>query len=101
MKALLIAFFLPCLALADAISFNERFPDTALRGRSFDIAYSSDYVRACELKSQIICKQAEADAFVLSCPPNSKDWREQVEHWNQLRRQNFEFMKQLRAIVSL
>jgi hypothetical protein len=85
--------------MAEVISFNENFPDVALRGRSFELN-RTDYFRASQLKTAIILKQLEADTYVRSCPPGSKDWREQVEHWNQLRRENYEYIKQLRALVS-
>jgi hypothetical protein len=42
----------------------------------------------------------EIVAFVRSCPPNSKNWRAEVQRFNELRAQNYEMMKELRAIVA-
>jgi len=100
MKRLLLVVLLmsPCLLLADLISFSDNFPDPVLRGRTCQVE-SSEERRAFQLKMQIIFNQIDIDNFLRSCPPGSKDWREQVERWNQMRRENYELMKVLRQIV--
>ena len=100
MKRLLLVVLLmsPCLLLADLISFSDNFPDPVLRGRTCKVD-SSEERRAFQLKWQIIFNQMDIDNFLKSCPPGSKDWREQAERWNQMRRENYELMKALRQVV--
>jgi hypothetical protein len=89
---------LPVALCAEVMSFKSDFPDPQLRGRWFEV-FQSDYPVACRLRSAIYLKQAEIDEHVRSCPPNSGRWREEIERWNQLRKENWELMQQLRAIV--
>ncbi len=89
---------LPVALAAEVMSFKSDFPDPQLRGKWYEV-FQSDYPTACRLRAAIYLKQAEIDAHVLSCPPNSNRWREEAERWNQLRRENWEMMQQLRAII--
>jgi hypothetical protein len=52
------------------------------------------------LKAQVYLKEIEIDAFVRSLPPASKNWLEEAEHWNQLRREKYEILLELRSLVA-
>ena len=99
MRILLVLALLPASALAGIVSFRSDFPDPKLRGESYDVR-DRDFADALRLRSSIYLKQAEIDAFVRSCPPNSKNWREEAQHWNALRAENWRMMQELRAIVA-
>ena len=89
---------LPVALAAEVMSFKSDFPDPQLRGKWYEV-FPADYPAACRLRSAIYLKQVEIDDHVRSCPPNSNRWREEVERWNQLRKENWEMMQRLRAIV--
>ena len=89
---------LPIALAAEVMSSKSDFPDRQLRGKWYEV-FPADYPAACRLRSAIYLKQAEIDDHVRSCPPNSSRWREEIERWNQLRKENWEMMQRLRTIV--
>lgn len=97
--ALLLMLVLPVSVLADVISFRGDFPDPTLRGKSYDMPdrYHGSAVR---LRSAIYLKQLQIDQHLRSCSPNSKNWREEAQRWNELRAENWNLMKELRAILA-
>ncbi len=97
--ALLLLLLLPGSILADVISFRGDFPDTALRGKSYDLP-DRYYGSAVRLRSAIYLKQMQIDAHMRNCSPNSKNWREEAQRWNELRAENWNMMKELRAILA-
>lgn len=100
MKAtLLLLLLLPVSVFADIISFRGDFPDTTLRGKSYDLP-DRYYDSALSLRSAIYLKQLQIDQHMRSCPPNSKNWREEAQRWNELRAENWNLMKELRAILA-
>jgi hypothetical protein len=97
--ALLLLLLLPGSVLADVISFRGDFPDTTLRGKSYDLP-DRYYGSAVRLRSAIYQKQLQADTHLRNCSPNSKSWREDAQRWNDLRAENWNMMKELRAILA-
>lgn len=96
--ALLLMLLVPGSVFAGLVSFRSDFPDPKLRSETYDVQ-SRDYADALRLRSAIYAKEAEIVSFVRSCPPNSKNWREEAQHFNELRAENWAMIKELRAIV--
>ncbi len=96
---LLLLLLLPCSAFAGLISFGSNFPDPKLKGSTYEVL-DRDHAAALRLRSAIYQKEMEIVAFVRSCPPNSKNWRAEIQRFNELRAQNYEMMKELRVIVA-
>jgi hypothetical protein len=97
---LLLLLLLPGPILAEVISFRGDFPDTTLRGKFFDLP-DRYYDSAVRLRSAIYLKQIQIEAHVRGCSPNSKNWREEAQRWNELRAENWRMMKELRVILSM
>lgn len=97
--ALLLLFLLPCWAFAGLVSFGSNFPDPKLKGSTYDVQ-ARDHADALCLRSAIYAKEMQIVAHVRSCQPNSKNWRAEAERFNELRAENWEMMKELRAIVA-
>jgi hypothetical protein len=98
-NALLLLLLIPCSAFAGLVSFGSNFPDPKLKGSTYDVQ-ARDHADALRLRSAIYQKDMEITAFVRSCPPDSKNWRAEIQRFNDLRAQNYEMMKELRVIVA-
>lgn len=98
-RLFLFLLMVPCAAFAEAIRFQEDFPDLALRGKVFDVPRERSG-RVHALMARVYLKEIEIDAFVKSLPPVSKNWREEAERWNQLRREKYDLLVELRSLVA-
>ncbi len=97
--ALILLLLIPCAGFAGEISFGASFPDPQLRGMTCQVL-TRDHAEAMRLRSAIYQKEIEIINFVRSCSTNSPNWREDAQHFNHLRAQNYALMKELRAIVA-
>ncbi len=94
-----LLILLPLSVFADVISFRGDFPDPQLRGRSYDLP-ERYHGAAVRLRSAIYGKQLQMDIHLRSCQPNSKQWREEAQRWNEMRAENWRMMQELRAILA-
>ena len=96
---LLLAFLMPLTASAGLISFKADFPDSQLRSRTYEVL-EKDHDNAVRLRSLIYLKEKQIVDHVRSCSPNSKNWKQEAQRWNELRAENWVMIKELRAIVA-
>lgn len=98
-KLFIILLMFPCTIFAESISFRQDFPDPQLRGKSFELS-NSNYSRALSLSRQLYAKNYEIDQYMRSLEGVSKNWKEEVAHWNKLRAEQWYLIQQLRLVIN-
>ena len=98
-RVFIILLMFPCTILAEKISFKQNFPDPQLRGKSFELS-SSNYTKALSLSRQLYAKQMEITQYMQSLEGVSKNWKEEVAHWNKLRAEQWYLIQQLRLVIN-
>lgn len=98
-KLFIILLMFPCTIFAENISFRQDFPDPQLRGKSFELS-SSNYSKALSLSRQLYAKQMEITQYMQSLEGVSKNWKEEVAHWNKLRAEQWYLIQQLRLVIN-
>jgi hypothetical protein len=89
----------PCTIFAEKITFRQNFPDPELRGKSFELS-NSNYLKAVSLSRQLYAKNYEIDQYMRSLEGVSKNWKEEVAHWNKLRAEQWYLIQQLRLVIN-
>ena len=98
-RLFIILLMFPCTIFAENITFRQNFPDPELRGKSFELS-NSNYLKAVSLSRQLYAKNYEIDQYMRSLGGVSKNWKEEVAHWNKLRAEQWYLIQQLRLVIN-